>query len=170
MATKTNNNSKNTVKYYNIFEAMSILSAVYYKHSTSDNPNPDYSSEPNYSFMTDLYVYYNDTDKMDKYIKQMLNTYCVHDFMSYMELLDTISYTAYLVNLALYAEQKEDSLFQIIKDDDKLLATLEKWYNKMMYNKSFYKKYCTDDEIKKVCERLNVRTQSYLIDNFKKQL
>ena len=170
MATKTNNNSKNTVKYWNIFEAMSILASVYYNHSTSDTPNTDYRSEPNYSFMTDLYVYYNDTDKMDKYIKQILNTYCVHDFMSYMELLDTISFTAYLVNLALYTEQKEDSLFQIIKDDDKLLATLEKWYNKMMYNKSFYKKYCTDDEIKKVCEWLNVRTQSYLIDNFKKQL
>ena len=168
MATKTNKN--NTAKYYNIFEAMSILSAVYYKHSTSDTPNPDYCSEPNYSFMTDIYVYYNDYDKMDKYIERMLNTYCVHDFMSYMELLDTISFTAYLVNLALYTEEKEDTLFQIIKDDDKLLATLEKWYNKMMYTKSFYKKYCTDDEIKKVCEWLNVRSQSYLIDNFKKQL
>ena len=170
MATKTNKNSKNTVKYYNIFEAMSILANVYYKHSTSDSQNPDYRSEPNYSLMTDLYVYYNDTDKMDKYIKQILNIYCVHDFMSYMELLDTISYTAYFVNLALYTEQKEDSLFQIIKDDDKLLATLEKWYNKMMYTKSFYKKYCTDDEIEKVREWLNARTQSYLIDNFKKQL
>ena len=168
MATKTNKN--NNVKYYNTFEAISTLSAVYYKHSTDDNPNPDYCSEPNYSFMTDLYVYYNDTDKMDKYIKRMLNDYCVHDFMSYMELLDTISYTAYLVNLALYAEEKEDSLFQIIKDDDKLLATLEKWYNKMMYTKSFYKKYCTDDEIEKVRVWLNLRTQSYLIDNFKKQL
>ena len=167
MATKTNNNA---VKNCNTFEAMSILANVYYKHSTSDNQNPDYRSEPNYSFMTDLYVYYNDTDKMDKYIKRMLNDYCVHDFMSYMELLDTISYTAYLVNLALYAEEKEDSLFQIIKDDDKLLATLEKWYNKMMYTKSFYKKYCTDDEIEKVRVWLNLRTQSYLIDNFKKQL
>ena len=168
MATKTNKN--NNVKYYNIFEAMSILANVYYKHSTSDNQNPDYSSEPNYSFMTDLYVYYNDTDKMDKYIERMLNDYCAHDFMSYMELVDTISYTAYLVNLALYAEEKEGSLFQIIKDDDKLLATLEKWYNKMMYTKSFYKKYCTDDEIEKVRVWLNLRTQSYLIDNFKKQL
>ena len=167
MATKTNNNA---VKNWNTFEAMSILANVYYKHSTSDNQNPDYRSEPNYSFMTDLYVYYNDADKMDKYIKQILNTYCVHDFMSYMELLDTISYTAYLVNLALYTEEKEDSLFQIIKDDDKLLATLEKWYNKMMYTKSFYKKYCTDDEIEKVRVWLNLRTQSYLIDNFKKQL
>ena len=168
MATKTNKN--NNVKYYNIFEAMSILANVYYKHSTSDSQNPDYRSKPNYSLMTDLYVYYNDTDKMDKYIKQILNIYCVHDFMAYMELVDTISYTAYFVNLALYTEQKEDSLFQIIKDDDKLLATLEKWYNKMMYNKSFYKKYCTDDEIEKVREWLNARTQSYLIDNFKKQL
>ena len=168
MATKTNKN--NNVKNWNTFEAMSILSAVYYNHSTSDTPNPDYRSEPNYSFMTDLYVYYNDSDKMDKYIKQILNTYCVHDFMSYMELIDTISFTAYLVNLALYTEQKEDSLFQSIKDDDKLLATLEKWYNKMMYAKSFYKKYCTDDEIEKVLEWLNARTQSYLIDNFKKQL
>ena len=167
MATKTNNN---IVKHWNIFEAMSILTSMYYKHSTSDSQNPDYRSEPNYSFMTDLYVYYNDTDKIDKYIKQMLNDYCVHDFMSYMELLDTISYTAYLVNLALYTEQKEDSLFQIIKDDDKLLATLEKWYNKMMYTKSFYKKYCTDDEIEKVRTWFNLRTQSYLIDNFKKQL
>ena len=168
MATKTNKN--NNVKYYNIFEAMSILANVYYKHSTSDSQNPDYRSEPNYSFVSDLYVYYNDSDKMDDYIERMLNDYCVHDFMSYMELLDTISYTAYLVNLALYAEEKEDSLFQIIKDDDKLLATLEKWYNKMMYTKSFYKKYCTDDEIEKVRVWLNLRTQSYLIDNFKKQL
>ena len=150
MATKTS-----TVKNWNTLEAMSTLSAVYYKHSTGDNPNPDYRSEPNYSFISDLYVYYNDTDKMDKYIKQILNTYCVHDFMSYMELLDTISYTAYLVNLALYAEEKEDSLFQIIKDDDKFLATLEKWYNKMMYSKSFYNKYCTDDEIEKVWSWLN---------------
>ena len=168
MATKTNKN--NNVKYWNIFEAMSILCNAYYNHSTSDSTNPDYRSEPNYSFMTDLYVYYNDSDKMDNYIKQILKNYCVHDFMAYMELVDTISFTAYLVNLALYTEEKEDSLFQIIKDDDKLLATLEKWYNKMMYTKSFYKKYCTDDEIKKVCEWLNVRSQSYLIDNFKKQL
>ena len=92
-----------------------------------------------------------------------------HDFLAYMELADTISFTAYFVNMALYTEQKEDSLFQIIKDDDKLLATLEKWYNKMMYTKSFYKKYCTDDEIEKVREWLNVRTQTYLIDNFKRQ-
>ena len=168
MATKTSKN--NNVKYWNIFEAMSTLASMYYNHSTSDSQNPDYRSEPNYSLMTDLYVYYNDTDKMDKYIKQILNEYCVHDFMAYMELADTISFTAYFFNIALYIEQKEDSLFQIIKDDDKFLATLEKWYNKMMYTKSFYKKYCTDDEIKKVCEWLNARTQSYLIDNFKRTL
>ena len=168
MATKTNKN--NNVKYWNIFEAMSTLASMYYNHSTSDSQNPDYCSEPKCSFMTDLYVYYNDTDKMDKYIKQMLNEYCVHDFMYYMELVDTISFTAYFVNMALYTKLKEDSLLQIVKDDDKLLATLEKWYNKMMHNKSFYKKYCTDDEIKKVSEWLNARTQSYLIDNFKRTL
>ena len=168
MATKTNKN--NNVKYWNIFEAMSTLASMYYNHSTSDSQNPDYCSEPSYSLMTDLYVYYNDTDKMDKYIKQILNEYCVHDFMAYMELADTISFTAYFVNMALYTELKEDSLLQIVKDDDKLLATLEKWYNKMMRTKSFYKKYCTDDEIEKVREWLNARTQSYLIDNFKKTL
>ena len=81
MATKANNNVKN----WNIFEAMSMLATVYYKHSTLDNPNPDYCSEPNYSFMSDLYVYYNDSDKMDAYIKRMLNDYCVHNFMAYME-------------------------------------------------------------------------------------
>ena len=152
MATKTNNNA---VKNWNTFEAMSTLSAVYYKHSTGDNPNPDYRSEPNYSFVSDLYVYYNDSDKMDGYIKRMLNDYCVHNFMAYMELVDTISFTAYLFNTVLYLKRKEGSLFQIVKDDDKFLATLEKWYNKMMYNKSFYDKYCTDDEIEKVWAWLN---------------
>ena len=153
MATKTNKN--NNVKNWNIFEAMSMLSTVYYKHATLDNPNPDYRSEPSYSFMSDLYVYYNDSDKMDTYIKRMLNDYCVHNFMAYMELVDTIGFTAHLFNVLLMYKEKEASLFQIIKDNNKFLATLEKWYNKMMYNKSFYKKYCTDDEIEKVWAWLN---------------
>ena len=148
-------NKNNNVKNWNTFEAMSTLSAVYYKHSTGDNPNPDYRSEPNYSFMSDLYVYYNDSDKIDDYIERMLNDYCVHNFMAYMELLDTIGFTAYLFNTVLYMKQKEGSLFQIIKDDNKFLATLEKWYNKMMFTESFYNKYCTDDEIKKVWSWLN---------------
>ena len=153
MATKTNKN--NNVKYWNIFEAMSMLANVYYIHSTADNPN---HIEPKHSFMTDLYVYYNDYDKMDNYIKQMLKTHCVHNFMSYMELADTICFTAHLFN-TLSMEEREASLFQIIKDEDKFLATLEKWYNKMMYNKSFYKKYCTDDEIEKVHAKLFWTTQ-----------
>ena len=92
---------------------------------------------------------------MDDYIERMLNDYCVHNYMAYMELVDTIGFTAYLFNTVLYLKRKEGSLFQIVKNDDKFLATLEKWYNKMMYNKSFYSKYCTDDEIKKVWAWLN---------------
>ena len=124
---KSLENKNNTVKNWNTFEAMSTLSAVYY----------------------------NDSDKMNDYIERMLNDYCVHNFMAYMELLDTIGFTAYLFNTVLYMKRKEGSLFQIIKDDDKFLATLEKWYNKMMYTKSFYSKYCTDYEIEKVWLWLN---------------
>ena len=155
MSKSTFNKNNSNVKTWNSLEAMSTLSTVYYKHATDDNPNPELRSEPNYSFMSDLYVYYNNPDKMDNYIERMLNEYCVHNFMAYMELLDTIGFTAYLFNTMLYMNRKEDSLFQIIKDDDNFLATLEKWYNKLMYKESFYSKYCTDEEIKKVWRWLN---------------